>query len=572
MSVIEHDERPIDRQFSGFLGRLARDGADSLARLLFSMASRAAGKGDVCLDLSALSGAIVRSGEQEWRLPTLEALTLALRRTGVVGEPGANTPLVLDAAGRLYLHRYREQEASLARTLLEKAARELAVADPQLLEASLDRLFPPQPGEGEDFQRSAARRALHGGFTVISGGPGTGKTSTVVKILALLREQPGGMGLRIAMAAPTGKAAARLQGSVSALKGGLDCSDALRSSIPESVTTLHRLLGVIPGSTRFRHHETNPLPCDVAIVDEASMVALPLMHAFVTALPPHCRLILLGDRDQLASVEPGAVLGDLCRAAERQPDGPMGRSMVVLRKNWRFADGSAIGDLAAAVNAGKGSDARSLMERGAGTVFGTLPEGEVFTGELADKVLEAYGAVATAAEPSVALEAFSRFRILAALREGAGLSGVRALNAAVERVLRKAGLIDLGTPWYEGRPVLVTANDYALKLYNGDTGIVKQGALHFPMPDGTIRRIPPERLPAHETAWAMTIHKSQGSEFDCVLMILPHIDSDLLTRELLYTAITRARSHVTILGDETVFMKAIKRRTKRSSGLRDMLM
>jgi len=320
----------------------------------------------------------------------------------------------------------------------------------------------------------------------------------------------------------------------------------------------------------------NPLPCDALIIDEASMVDLPLMTALVSALPPQALLILIGDRDQLASVEAGAVLGDICRAAET-PGSAIEGSVTILERNYRFGDGSGIAALSQAINTGNDREAlRLLSEPGSSTIaLEPTPTRETIKKRLATQVLEGFRPCLETESPEKALQLFERFRILTALREGPW--GATGMNHAAETLLHEAGLLTASSPFYRGRPVLVTENDYIHRLFNGDTGIIlpdpETGNLRafFANPDGTIRAIPPEFLPKHVTAFAMTIHKSQGSEFDRVLMVLPPEDTLLLTRELIYTGITRARQAVTVWSDAQVFSAAVKRRTERRSGLRERL-
>jgi exodeoxyribonuclease V alpha subunit len=575
--MIDFIERPIDRHAAAFLCRGAKDEAGAL-RAVVSLLSQAVGQGHVCLDLEEIAGQVVRipGRDEPLRLPDAASLIAALRSLSTLGRPGEHRPLILDDAGRLYLYRYFRYEALLADAIRARAISESGGVDETALAAQLDRYFAPSANT-EDRQRQAALTALRRRFSVISGGPGTGKTTTVVRILGLLLEQAGGERLRIAMAAPTGKAAARLASSIAALRESLPCSDELKRAIPSQVTTIHRLLGTLPGSTGFRHNERNPLPCDAVFVDEASMVDLPLMTALVTALQPQAQLILIGDRDQLASVEAGAVLGDICRAAE-SPGSAVEGCVTVLDRNYRFGDGSGIAALSRAVNAGDDREAlRLLADFGDGGTIAleATPTRETLKKRLAAPVLEGFRPCLEAETPAEALRLFDRFRILTALREGPW--GATGMNHAAESILNEAGLIRRDTQFYRGRPVLVTENDYIHKLFNGDTGIIlpdpESGHLRafFAAPDGTMRAIPPEFLPKHETAFAMTVHKSQGSEFDKVLMVLPPEDTILLTRELIYTGITRARQAVTLWSDEAVFSAAVKRRTERRSGLRERI-
>jgi exodeoxyribonuclease V alpha subunit len=577
--MIDFIERPIDRQAAAFLCRKVSDDS-GLLRTVVSLLSQSVGQGHVCLDLDEVVSQPVRipGRDDPQRLPDAGHLKTALLSLPTLGRPGEHRPLILDDAGRLYLYRYFRYERLLAEAIRTRAASEPVTPDEATLSESLDRYFGPDLLQ-EDRQRQAALTALRRRFSVISGGPGTGKTTTVVRILGLLIEHAESFRQRlpIAMAAPTGKAAARLASSIASLRETLPASDEVRHAIPGQVTTIHRLLGTIPGATRFRHNESNPLPYDTVIIDEASMVDLPLMTALVTALLPQTRLILIGDRDQLASVEAGAVLGDICRAAE-SPGSAVEGCVTVLYRNYRFGDGSGISALSRAVNNGDDREALRLLDDHGNSdtiALDVTPTRETMKKHLAVPVLEGFRPCLEAQTPEESLRLFDRFRILTALREGPW--GATGMNHTAETLLHEAGLLTASTPFYRGRPVLVTENDYIHKLFNGDTCIIlpdpETGNLRafLAAPDGTIRSILPEFLPAHETAFAMTIHKSQGSEFEKVLMVLPPEDSILLTRELIYTGITRAKQSVTIWSDDAVFSAAVKSRTERRSGLRERL-
>ncbi len=573
--TIEFQERAIDRHFAAFIGKQTSGEVNEILRLVVSLASSAIGRGNLCLNLADIAGQTVNLNGRELLLPRFDALLELVRSMSVVTGPGKHhRPLVLDAAGRLYLYRYWRYEHDLAMTILEKAAAVQEVFDEIKLQDAIERLF---PDSADHRQKEAATVALRRQFCVISGGPGTGKTSTVVRILALLLEQEGGTKQRIAMAAPTGKAAARLKRSVNDIRQTLNCSDEVKLAIPDNVVTIQRLLGSISGSTRFRHSARNPLPYDTIIIDEASMVALPLMSALVATLKPTARLILLGDRDQLASVEAGAVLGDICSAGEESPASPLSTSLVVLEKNYRFQPGSGIAEISRAVNAGQEMEALELLKaKTLSIIWQKMPAPENLRTALASAVAEGYQGYLEAASPAEALERFDRFRILCALRDGP--YGVSGLNNVIEKILARQELIAPSSLFYPKRPVLITVNDYSMRLFNGDTGILfpdpDNGGLlrvFFPNPEGGVRSIPPERLPAHETAYAMTIHKSQGSEFDRVLMLLPQVDSDLLTRELIYTGMTRAKKNVELWANKEVFFSAVRRKTERNSGLKDAL-
>ena len=527
-----------------------------------------------------------------------------LLESGVVGEPGEFRPLVLDADNRLYLYRYWEYEQVLAAAIAAKASAVFPEFDPPRLRASLDRLFPKRIESPVDWQRVAAVVAALKALCIISGGPGSGKTTTVARLLALLLEQGPTPSLRIQLAAPTGKAAARISASIRSARQELDCSAAVKDAIPAQATTLHRLLGTLPRSPYFRHDAQNPLAVDVVVVDEASMVDLALMAKLVQAMPPAARLILVGDKDQLASVEAGAVLADLCgRTAGHRFSREFGATLsaasgenlhpwcdpnaqrsgladciVALRHNYRFGESSAIGRLSRAVNTGQAAAAADLLRAppDASIFWQPLPAPGDFEKRLAERFYEGYREYLTAASPAEALQALGRFTVLTPFNRGP--YGVHALNRLAESSLERSGWIDPAARWYTRRPLLITRNDHELGLFNGDLGIVlpAEGRADrldacFAGPDGGVRRLPPQRLPAHETVFAMTVHKSQGSEFDSVLVILPENDSPLLTRELLYTAVTRAREKVLIWGPEGGLTAAVSKKIERASGLHDAL-
>lgn len=564
----------LDHHFADFVTRIEGKPCQGLwiaAALVSSVTCR----GHVCLDLSKAAGYGItpfQSGADQLHVPPADRWPELLAGCDTVGRPGDYSPLVLDHAGRLYLHRSWDSERRVAEGILARSA--ALPVDVAALAAGLDRYFPPTANES-DLQRQAALVALSRRFAVISGGPGTGKTTTVARILALLIELADGDPPRMLLAAPTGKAAMRLKQSIVHSLERLGLSEAVRVALPQEVATIHRLLGVIPGRSAFRHNRDNPLPCDVLVVDEASMVDLPLMARLLDALRPDTHVILLGDRDQLASVEAGAVLSDIC--AGGSPDAGAGElpAIVHLTKSYRFSDESGIGRLSRLINSGDGDGALALLKSGlyGDLCWRPLPSADAFAEALAARVCEGYAAFARAAAPAEALEALERFRVLAPHREGR--HGVVNLNRLIDSALsrlRSAGLSASALT-----PVMITGNTYDLGLFNGDTGVLAGAAAgggsaaFFPDPDSGVRRISALRLPPHETAYALTIHKVQGSEFDDVLLIMPGQMSDVLSRELLYTAVTRARQRVEIWGDEEVFRRAVELRIERSSGLRDRL-
>jgi exodeoxyribonuclease V alpha subunit len=471
----------------------------------------------------------------------------------------ATTPLPLVVEGhRLYLHRYWQYENRLAQKILTMVQAAHTVAVPE--QTLLNRYFPPN---GEiDWQREAAKMAVSQYFSIITGGPGTGKTTTVVKILAILQET-NATPLHIALAAPTGKAAMRLQESIGNNKAALPCDEAIRALLPDSVTTLHRLLGAKPPSPYFQHHAANPLPYDLVVVDEASMVDLALMAKLLAALKTDARLILLGDQDQLASVESGAVLNDLTASLEHHTQ--------ELKKSHRFA--GTIKDLAVAVNQQQAAKAWQCLHTDDTKVA-------LLTGDWLSYVAGQYAAYLTLANQGAdfltVFAAFNRFQVLCA--NSRGKKSVADVNYQVEQRLIAQGLIHNAAPWYVGKPIMIGQNQAALQLYNGDIGLClpdrTQGnklMVFFQDANGQVKKYLPARLPPCDTVFAMTIHKSQGSEFEEVLIMLPDTVNPVLTKELLYTGITRAKHTLKISASQTVFNATVASKVSRMSGLGDKL-
>ncbi|MGD0950522.1 MAG: exodeoxyribonuclease V subunit alpha [Candidatus Binatia bacterium] len=605
---------PLDEHFARAMARIGGDPREEVM-LAAAMASHQVGNGHVCLDLPRLAEMEVLyndAGEPvaEHPWPPLDQWREVLRSSPLVGDGNAVTPFVLDDAGRLYLRRYWEHEARLAAALRERAVQVDASLDGSWLRTTLDRLFPDSVARRAaepDWQRMAALLALQRRFCVISGGPGTGKTFTVVKILALLTEQAmhaGARTPRVTLVAPTGKAAARLSESIRKARSTLPCSSAVRDAIPEDAATIHRCLGSIAGSsTDFRHQARNPLVTDVVLVDEASMVDVALMSRLVAAVPPRARLILLGDQDQLASVEAGAVLGDICNTGAprsysqalveqvaqltgdqlpRSAGAPRATGIwdciVQLTHSYRYGPQSGIGTLARAINSGDAGTALEILKSGDyRNVARVQPEeGEELSEELRAAALRGFGSYLHTQQPLERLRALEKFRVLCAHRRGP--MGVERVNGQIEAALADAGLIRPDSSAYVGRPVLVTRNDYQIELFNGDVGIIVDDpertagklALFLGAAE-TVRRLSPSRLPPHETVFAMSVHKSQGSEFDEVAVLLPERISAVVTRELLYTAVTRARHKVTVYASREMVKHAITHRIERGSGLRDRL-
>ncbi len=460
---------------------------------------------------------------------------------------------------RLYLYRYWHYEQRLATQLKNLIQTDNALAiDP----ATINRYFIELIDE-TDWQRIAAIKALQQSFTLITGGPGTGKTTTVVKILALLQEQAASQQqfMHIALAAPTGKAAMRLQESIGLSKKHLPCSEQIKQHIPENVTTLHRLLGAQPPSPYFKHHAEHTLAHDLVVIDEASMIDLALMSKLVDALKPGARLILLGDKDQLASVESGAVLADLGNSLTEQS--------VELKKSHRFQ--GAIKQLADAVN--------SQSTDVAWEILNNSDEVSLLNDDLINYIANAYtpylSAIKKDADFNEIYTEFCRFQVLCSNRKGE--RGVTGVNQQLETLLQQQNQIHQSGQWYIGRPVMVTENNSAMQLYNGDIGLClfdkeeKRLQVYFLRPDGSVKKILPSRVPKHETVYAMTIHKSQGSEFEQCLCVLPQEMNPVLTKELIYTAITRTKSQLKMFCEQSVFKQSIKSRVIRTGGLSEKL-
>lgn len=596
-------EQSLAEGFSAQVHRWARaqggtDQAAKAARRAAYQVSMAVAAGHVCIPLAEIAESLGGDGD-------LGRLRDELLNSGVVGTPEARgaMPLILDGEGRLYLHRYFDYERRLAEDVLARVSlgrhEEIAPA----VAVRLSELFAkngPSLGGVPDWQQVAVAMALLSGFTVISGGPGTGKTTTVVNLLCCLLEQ--NPGCRIALAAPTGKAAARMTEAMRDRSAHLP--EEMRQRLPAEAFTIHRLLGVLPDRNGFRHDADNRLPLDVLVVDEASMLDLALATKLLEAVPKTARIILLGDKDQLAAVESGAVfselsanpalsdarlqaLASLCGLPPGTLQAPAAghdpglRDVVVwLNRNFRFAGGSGIGQLAAEINSGDMSGVMARLRTHPDESLAWIEDGGKGVSEgAARRIYEGYSvymeAVRRGGQDVAALfEAFGRFRTLCAVREGA--RGVEAINRMVSHHFRSvlSHPLDPGgwSEWYPGRPVMVLRNDYVLRLYNGDIGLALpdgQGGLvvWFPDMEAGFRSFAPVRLPEHETAFAMTVHKSQGSEFDEVLLMLPAEHNRVLTRQLVYTAITRARERVTLVGGEAVLAESILASTPRHSGL-----
>ena len=601
----------INIHFARFIVDLCGDGDPDIF-LAAALVSRAAENGDVCIDLHDSAEKMIlekQNGNDGLLCPKLNRWLEKIEASPVAGRPGQKKPLILDNHNRLYLYRNWEYENILADSIKNRVNGEIDNLDIKRLIRSISKLYPQQEGGIFDWQKIAAVTAMLKRICIITGGPGTGKTFTITKIMALLIEQGIPNNPKIYLAAPTGKAATRLQESIRQAIPQLNCSDHIKNAIPTDVKTIHRMLRPKLNTPYFHYNRENTLPADMVIIDEASMVDLALMSKLVQAIPMNARLVLIGDKDQLASVEAGSVLGDICdrdnlhgfseefckqirqiteedlSAVIDKPSSRPGLQdcIVVLRISHRFGADSGIAGLSRAVNQGDAEKVFQLIEDAPDSSIRWQEMDNVseFFNFLAQRLIDGYREYLSSADPQSALEWLSRFKILCALRIGP--FGVTAINKLAEQVLSQHGLIqfDLNSnnPWYKGRPILITRNDYNLGLFNGDIGVTlpdsdaSSGALYvfFPAADGGFRRYAIHRLPEHETVFAMTVHKSQGSEFDDVGLILPNKDYPVLTRELVYTGLTRAKQKFTIWAQRPVLRNTINRRISRTSGLREAL-
>lgn len=585
----------LELAFVRFIARVVPDAGEGLL-VAAALVVRATRQGNVCVALDEVAGSELFSDGDGvgFPLPELAPWLRELQASAVVGCTGDFCPLIL-AGTRLYLHRYWQYEQDFAKGL-QGLGQGLVAVDEERLQQTLAQLFPEVEEGGLDCQRLAATVAAMRNLCIISGGPGTGKTFTVVKLLALLQELAAPETLRIGLVAPTGKAAGRLQESIRAAKGKLALAPEILARIPENSATIHRLLGARMGSPYFRHNRQNPLPLELLVVDEASMVDLALMAKLVDALPENARLVLLGDKDQLASVEAGSVLGDICSGKEKNGfseefaaelakggfvgllpgvGGVLSDSIVFLEKSYRFSSAGSIGKLAQAVNQGDGAAAAAILRDGdhQDLALHGWQDPDSFA-QLRETARAGFAVYLAASTPQEALAAFNSFRILCAHRRGR--FGVAGMNDWVEEVLAEAGLISRDSYWYRGRPVMITRNHPVLHLYNGDIGITmadESGRLRvfFAGADGSLRSFAPARIPEHETAFAVTVHKSQGSEFESVVLLLPEKPSPVLSRELIYTAITRAKKNFHLWSNPEILLAAVSQRVRRASGLGDLL-
>ena len=595
----------LDISFAKFIHRISDKKPPELfwSTLLLSYVSSS--EGHVCLDLEGVNSVFPAEivNKKIPALPPIKKLTEIITQCSVVGKPAEFCPLILDGQ-LLYLQKFCHYENGIAEKLISISKKNIEISDSDNLLKLLDKYF-PQEKKGINWHRIAAFIAATKQLCIITGGPGTGKTTSVVKILAILLELERDRELRVALAAPTGKAAARMDEAVNKAKDSLENFKDIHGEMPPSASTIHRLLGAIPRSHSFRYNEDNLLPFDIVVIDEASMIDLSLMAKLLNSQPDHCRLILIGDRDQLASVEAGSVFGDICKpgylpvfsksfrdnilpfTSNNLPNNTIKKAtpdiadcMVELKKVYRFT--GPLAECSNSVKKDEGGKTFSIITKTDPEViqWKELTGGIHLSDSIKESVLQNWQAYLEADTIEKMFSAFNRFRTLCVLRSGP--FGVENINRLIKNILSKEGAISPTSKWYTKKPVMITKNDYQMNLFNGDTGIVApdpqdEGKLKAWFPPLTtdkkaaFRSFSPSRLPANETAYAITVHKSQGAEFDTVMLLLPDKDTPLLTRELIYTGITRAREKVIIYGKEEIFKAAVARGIERRSGLKEKL-
>ena len=618
----------IDVFFAKFIGEISESQSPDLL-LAAALASSAAGKKHVCLSLESMKGKSFfdkQTGKLMATCPDLSHWRETLLNSLAVGQPGQRRPLILDDKNRLYLFRYWNYEKIISDSIQRRIRAMDFGSHPNQLKEAVQQIFPlifPPGTPADPEQKNGAIMAAQRAFCVISGGPGTGKTFAAASIMGLLLAMSDENKLKVCLCAPTGKAAARLSESVKKARETLPFPQKIKDAMPEEARTIHRLLRPIRGTSHFYYNKNRRLSADLIIVDEASMMDVAMAAAFFQAAPDHARIVLMGDKDQLSSVEAGSVLGDICAAgvsgssglsgagfsesglsgpilsetlspgltssgwpSSESNDGPapdLANHLIMLKKSHRFTGESGVGRLCAALNAGDGAAALAHMGDATSpeTSWKEIETPSRLFAELSDIIsrrLSDNGLLdLSARDPLEALASLSRFRILCAVRNGP--FGVTEINRFVRNALARKGLIAPMGDFYPGKPIMITKNDYEMGLFNGDTGIImdagglgKSGlCAWFPALDGTARPIPLSALPAHEAVYAMTAHKSQGSEFDDVTLILPNRDSPILTRELLYTGATRAMKRISIWGFSPIFKTALGRKVERMSGLTESL-
>lgn len=567
---------PVDVASAQAVSRLLGE-TDEAVTLAAALAVRGTRFGHVCVRVPTLRESVVVDGREAELVEALpwpepDEWLERLRSSSLVGDGSGEHPLVL-SDDRLYLERYWRYEQQVAGLIRDRLGRGEAPLAPAT-EETLRRLLAE---DGETTQFRAARVALASKLAVIAGGPGTGKTYAVGAMLVALAAAGAETFPLVGLCAPTGKAAARLGQAITEL--ARDVGDPAISAILEQVTpqTIHRLLGWTWGRSRFRHDGSNRLPHDIVIVDEMSMVSLPLAARLLAALRDDATLVIVGDPFQLESIEAGTVLADIVGPAADRPaaDTAIAGKVTVLDRVYRFEEDSSIADFADAVRRGDPDDAiERLADGGDRLRWVRSPEDPEFAAMWREVTSQRSRLVdlANAGDVDGAIQALTEVAVVCATKRGP--NGVSQWSRSIELALdeRYPGL-RWDTEWYPGRPVMITRNDYNLDLYNGDIGVAVAtvDGLRAVFERGEVRTFPLSHLPEHQTVHAMTIHKSQGSQFDQVVVVLPDEESRLLTRELLYTAVTRARRRVWVVSPENVVRRAVSRSVQRASGLAGLL-
>jgi len=582
---------PLSLHFAEFIADKCNISHDSLLALSAALLSENNQQGDVCLQMDRyLDEALFHCEsipDQAFRVDkTLAEWRDYLLQSGCVAEAGQVAPLILDN-NRLYLHRYWLYETEVAQAILRRLQNADTDLDIEALKRQLGRLY----GDALDDQKLAVALCVSRRFAVISGGPGTGKTTTLINILSVLLAQQADM--RIALAAPTGKAAARMMESI---QNGLDnnkIDDNIRTLLPTRASTIHRLLGLSTRNRSYRQKQLLPLDC--VVIDEASMIDLTLMYRLVNALPTDARIILLGDRDQLASVAAGNVLGDItgqgqaivysaalkkqlqavvelpaARQGPQSSTSPVADSIALLTQSFRFDNNTGIGRLAGLVNAGDSAAVIDLLQTPDDQIQWFARSQDQLDKDMLEQTLSNYEAVVKSQNIDQAFAAFERSRVLCAVHSGP--FGEVAINLHVDKTMRQRQWIEADAN-YHGKPILITSNDYELDLFNGDIGILwrdsnQQLRAYFNDGNQGLRSLPTTSLPEYVSAWAMTVHKSQGSEFDTVILMLPpEGQQKAVSRALLYTGITRARQQLLLHADADTIGRACATTSQRHSGL-----
>ena len=596
----------FSRHFADFICRFSHHDSAELW-LAAAVVSERSLSGHLFTDLSAIAGRSINELVPEAPVgelfPVWPQWLEEISGAAAIGTEGEIAPLILDSQGVLYLHKFWSQQKHCAERLLSRAGHLTSAVDLALLRDGLQRLF-PDTDDPNDLQKWAVACGICRKLLILSGGPGTGKTTTIVKLMALLLEQAEGRPLRVALAAPTGKAAQRVKGALARDRSSLNCREEIKQALPGEALTLHRLLESTGSGQSFRYNRDNPLPTDVLIIDEASMIDLAMMNRILDALPSTARLVLVGDRNQLASVEPGSVFGDLCVTASEggyssktkqlardlgmnaensscnEGRSPLSDCFVTLEKNHRFAEARGIASLCEGIQQGDISQAVDFLLKNQYDDVRWQPFPEraeqlhaVLQAWLSSHLLSLFQADSVVA----ALAMLDRGIVLTPLRQGR--FGVDGINRTIEELLRREKLIPAGEDCYRGQPIMVLRNDYRLQLFNGDVGVLwpdpdRSGELRafFKDGQGDLRSYAISLLPSFGTAYAMTIHKSQGSEFERVQLLVPACSPGVINRELIYTAISRARKSVEIIADVDVLTAGLDRPMVRESALNKFIL